>query len=184
MNDPSKVICPACCHEFPAIPENVQAALAAKDAEIERLNQAIRLQGSAAISGMDAAKRVSSAQLEQAARLHAESNPGALNSERAMNAQLTEENERLEAEIAALRALLDSYNLGGWTDAERLAKDCEALRADAERWRGFLDLYKRDLTTAQAMLWNSSGSRKTLTKKLDAAIDAAMADTPPTPAKP
>ena len=33
-----------------------------------------------------------------------------------------------DAEIAALRSLLNSYNLGGWTDADRLAQECERLR--------------------------------------------------------
>lgn len=45
-------------------------------------------------------------------------------------------------EIAQLRELLNLYNLGGWTDAERLMKERDALRAeneslrkDAEEWR-------------------------------------------------
>ena len=48
QNNPDMVICPACVHEFPGIPENVQAeliglrtALAAKDAEVERLRKAL-----------------------------------------------------------------------------------------------------------------------------------------------
>jgi cell division protein FtsB len=75
----------------------------AQQAKIESLKQAIKRQSSAAISGMDAAKAISSAQLERARRLRAESSPDALESERAMNDTLTRENNDLRAENAELR---------------------------------------------------------------------------------
>ena len=37
--------------------------------------------------------------------------------------------ERLEAENAALRELMNTYNLGGWTDSLELIKERDALRA-------------------------------------------------------
>lgn len=53
--------------------------------------------------------------------------------------------ERLQSEVAALRELMNVYNLGGWTDSERLMRErnearaeLAALRADgvdARRWR-------------------------------------------------
>lgn len=80
------------------------------------VDDVLRRQASAALSGMDAAKRISSAQLQQAHRLRAESSPEALESERRANAILTDrvsalENSLREAmlENAALRAELDSY---------------------------------------------------------------------------
>ncbi|SAL01638.1 hypothetical protein AWB80_08173 [Caballeronia pedi] len=49
----------------------------------------------AALTGMDAAKRVSTIQLAEAHRARAESSPEVLASERAANAVLTDENEKL-----------------------------------------------------------------------------------------
>lgn len=56
--------------------------------------------------------------------------------------------ERLQSEVAALRELMNVYNLGGWTDSERLMRErnearaeLAALRADgvdARRWQAFL----------------------------------------------
>lgn len=77
-------------------------------AEVARLEQAIKVQASAAITGMNAATAISSNQLEQARRLHAASNPDALESERAMNASLTADVERLEGEVERLTAERDS----------------------------------------------------------------------------
>jgi hypothetical protein len=71
--------------------------------KVSELERAIKLQGNAAISGMNAAKAISSHQLDMARKLHAESSPASLESERAMNASLTAEVERLETEVANLR---------------------------------------------------------------------------------
>ena len=46
-----------------------------------------------------------------------------------------DEIQALQADNAALRERLNLYNLGGWTDAERLMKERDDLRADAERYR-------------------------------------------------
>jgi hypothetical protein len=69
-----------------------------------RLNKTLRRQAAAARAGMDAAKRTSTIQLELAEKARAESSPEALASERAANALLTEENERLRAELDALKS--------------------------------------------------------------------------------
>ena len=77
-------------------------------AENEELRETIKRQSSAARMGMDAAKKVSSEQLEQAARLRAESSPDALESERDMNAILSDEIERLRAEVEKMKEKLDA----------------------------------------------------------------------------
>ena len=64
----------------------------------------LKRQAAAAISGMDAAKTISSVQLQQAHRLRAESSPEALESERQANAILTERVAELEQ---ALRAVVE-----------------------------------------------------------------------------
>lgn len=60
----------------------------------------IKRQAAAALSGMNAAKAISSHQLDQAYRLNRESSPEALESERSANAILTAENERLRAALS------------------------------------------------------------------------------------
>lgn len=59
-----------------------------------------RQQANAALSGMDAAKRISSGQLQQAHRLRAESSPEALESERQANAILTDRVAELEKSLS------------------------------------------------------------------------------------
>ncbi|ATI15670.1 hypothetical protein [Bordetella phage vB_BbrM_PHB04] len=71
------------------------------EAEAVDLRAAIRKQAAAATMGMDEAKRGASIMLKRAEELHGQSNPDALASERAANAMLTEENERLRAELEA-----------------------------------------------------------------------------------
>ena len=80
----------------------------------------IRRQANAAISGMNAAKAISSNDLQRAARLRAESSPDALESERQANAKLTQElslaeeglanyaqeNERLKAALVECRSMV------------------------------------------------------------------------------
>lgn len=83
--------------------EGLRRQLDRKNYQIGRLEDNLRTVQRAAISGMDAAKTISSHQLQQAAKLRAESNPDALESERAMNSQLTNENTRLEAEVRRLQ---------------------------------------------------------------------------------
>jgi len=43
--------------------------------------------------------------------------------------KLKAELEAKDAEIGRLRELLNTYNIGGWTDSERLIKQRDALRA-------------------------------------------------------
>lgn len=62
----------------------------------------LKRQAEAAISGMDAAKAISSGQLQQAHRLRAESSPEALESERAANAILTARVAELESQVVTL----------------------------------------------------------------------------------
>ncbi len=63
------------------------------------VDQVLKRQVAAALSGMNAATAISSGQLQQAARLRGESAPEALESQRAVNAILTAENERLGTEV-------------------------------------------------------------------------------------
>lgn len=79
----------------------------------------LKRQASAAISGMNAAKAISSHQLELARKLSAESKPEAIDSERIANDLLTQECENKDARIAELgKALVDlvtghnGYHLG------------------------------------------------------------------------
>lgn len=65
----------------------------------------LKRQAAAAISGMHAAKAISSGQVEQARKLRAESNPEALESERQANAILTERVAELERDAARYRWL-------------------------------------------------------------------------------
>ena len=85
---------------------------------------------------------------------------------------------RLTAENAALRELLNVYNLGGWTDAvgpmQRALKaetENAALRADAERLQYLLD--KRSVTI-DTML-HGNGCTAHTADELRAAIDSARA---------
>ena len=48
---------------------------------------------------------------------------------------LLAEVERLIAENASIRTLMDCYNLGGWTDSLRLMQERDALARDAARYR-------------------------------------------------
>lgn len=68
-------------------------------AKCEELSTTLKRVQSAAKTGMDAAKAISSAQLEAARRLFAESSPAALESQRAANEQLTTELEELSAKF-------------------------------------------------------------------------------------
>ena len=90
----------ALCSEAADALDALVAETATQAQEIARLREAIRLQGRAAISGMDAAKAISGHQLETAAKLRAESRPEAIESEREMNAILTAENDALRARLA------------------------------------------------------------------------------------
>ena len=78
--------------------------VAEKNARIEKLEAAIKLQANAARNGMNAATEISRHQVETARRLRAESSPEALESERQANAILTSERDRLQAENVRLAA--------------------------------------------------------------------------------
>lgn len=78
--------------------------LEAAELRIAELEQSLKRQAKAAISGMDAAKAVASSNLEHATRLRAESSPETLESERAANALLTERVAELEEREQALAA--------------------------------------------------------------------------------
>lgn len=45
------------------------------------------------------------------------------------------ERDALKAENASIRALMDCYNLGGWTDSLRLMQERNALARDAAYWK-------------------------------------------------
>jgi len=74
--------------------------LAAKDAELKKVQSAARM-------GMNAAKSHGVAALAQAEKLSAEISPDAIESEREANKLLTDENERLQAELAQCRQAID-----------------------------------------------------------------------------
>ena len=69
----------------------------------DKLRKAIELQGRAAITGMNAAKEISSHQLAAAQKLNAESKPEVIESERAANAILTARVEELERALHQIR---------------------------------------------------------------------------------
>jgi hypothetical protein len=56
-----------------------------------------------------------------------------INSE-ACGCELRRELAAARAEAGQLRELLNVYNLGGWTDAERLLKERDAARAELAEW--------------------------------------------------
>ena len=117
--------------------------VAEKNARIEKLEAAIKLQANAARNGMNAATEISRHQVETARRLRAESSPEALESERQANAILTSERDRLQAENVRLkgevdstnRALMNSGRLLGKNLAEImiLTEERDSLRAEVER---------------------------------------------------
>jgi len=84
-----------------------EARLMAKLAEAERewdeAQASLKRVQAAAITGMNAAKAISSAQLVEAARLRADSSPEAIASQREANELLTNENDELRAEVARLK---------------------------------------------------------------------------------
>jgi len=152
--------------------------------EIERLNNALKKQAASALMGMDAAVQSSSQQLAQARKLKAESSPDALESERAANAALTAEIERLQAERDALKDLVQDYeddykavvNEQCSPDEKHcscvvhLRAECDALKADAERWRFVGDNPWRAID----ILSDQCGTHPALWhKEANAAIDAA-----------
>jgi len=71
--------------------------------EIDSLKEQLQRVKSSAITGMNAAKEISSAQLREAHKLFAQCGPEALESERAMNAILTEENVNLHDQLSTLK---------------------------------------------------------------------------------
>lgn len=114
----------------------VTAAIARSAARIEGVESQLKKVQAAAITGMDAAKSISSVQLEQAQRLRAESRPEALESERSANSLLTAELEKAEAHVAELERERDDLRLE--MEEQRRLK-CYALgaheKAEAERDR-------------------------------------------------
>jgi hypothetical protein len=89
-------------------------------AENEKLKKAIKRQASAAIAGMNAAKAVSYENLELARKLMAESSPENLTSERAANELLTEENEKLRAEIDRINSILNAPEINNFVNGAAL----------------------------------------------------------------
>ena len=82
--------------------------------------------------------------------------------------------DALEAENAQLRELLNAYNLGGWTDAERLMKERDAARAENAALLAVLKKARNEVAyMASGMThaaWKTEQAQQVLT-----AIDAAIA---------
>jgi len=97
--------------------------VAEKNARIEKLEAAIKLQANAARNGMNAATEISRHQVETARRLRAESSPEALESERQANAILTSERDRLQAENVRLKGEVDSTNRALMNSGRLLGKN-------------------------------------------------------------
>jgi len=96
-------------HGYADLPDLVAALKAERDAlaaQVEELGNELLLTRQAAHRGMDAAKKGSTIQLQLAQKARAESSPDALASEREANAILTAENERLAAQVEALKVAL------------------------------------------------------------------------------
>lgn len=81
-----------------------EAELARKDAEIAGLRNELEATRKAAKRGMDAAIAGSASRLRTAIAIEASTHPEMVESEREANARLTDEVERLQAELARLRA--------------------------------------------------------------------------------
>lgn len=76
----------------------------------DEVDEVLKRQAAAAISGMNAATAISSGQLQQAHRLRAESNPEALESERRANAILTERVAELEMQLAEAKGHIETLD--------------------------------------------------------------------------
>lgn len=95
---------------------------------------------------------------------------GLHNTQDAMQAEIDE----LRAENGQLRALMDTYNLGGWTDSLALMAKCDALRADAERYRWITKQIVGDTLEILDSTFSVFGDADGCTQEdFDAAIDAA-----------
>lgn len=95
--------------------------------------------------------------------------------------------ERLTKERDALRELMNCYNLGGWTDAERLQKERDEARAERDalqmELRSFSALrrFAHDVLGVYASDTDSAQTKETvvtLRRWARAAIDAAMKEKP------
>lgn len=73
----------------------------------DEVDEVLKRQAAAAISGMNAATAISAGQVRQAHRLRAESSPEALESERQANAILTARIAELENELRDLNKLYE-----------------------------------------------------------------------------
>jgi hypothetical protein len=104
-----------------------------------------------------------------------------------------DEEMRLRAELAAVRELMNCYNLGGWTDAlapmqRALKAEAELARAevDARRYRWLRDRPRGPLNGSEFMVgacidvWDEDGAGEQLSgDEADTVIDRARsADTP------
>ncbi|WP_429499492.1 hypothetical protein ACQUFY_21735 [Robbsia andropogonis] len=112
-------------------------------AQVEKLYNELLLTRQAAHRGMDAVKKGSTIQLQLAEKARAESSPDALASEREANAILTAENERLAAQV-------------------------EALKENAERYQ-----WVRRTFIADDEIWPDDVAEANTGEQLDVAIDAA-----------
>lgn len=99
------------------------------NARIQTLEVQLQDTKRAAHAGMDAAKRTSTIQLDLAQKARAESSPEALASERAANALLTEENERLRAQLEPIARVHPDHTdstlnatLPTWSDLSTLMR--------------------------------------------------------------
>lgn len=116
------------------------ATIRAQARKITDLESAIKRQGNAAISGMNAAKASATHDLQAAQRLRAESSPEKLASERAANAALTEEIEQRTRDRDA------------FADAAAEAQvERDAARDERDKLRAALSV------AAQALAWQAFG---------------------------
>ena len=78
-----------------------------RQAEVDQLKEAMERQGKLAIQAMHEAHKGSRLELSIAKDIQASLKPELIESERQMNAQLSDENMKLEAEVDALKNLLE-----------------------------------------------------------------------------
>lgn len=146
---------------WPIMAEDSEAGEYYAKAEVDEV---LKRQASAALSGMDVAKAISSRQLQLARQARAESSPAALESERQANAKLTQE------------LSLAEEGLANYAQENQRLRDCwaEALANVAARNQEIATL-RNDLTATRLELQSIQRERLTWAMACECYCPACMA---------